>query len=283
MVLQGAAMRLAIIAFVMLLLTAAAMADPPSWPITPDVDLSAVSKGGAAVVKVLVGDDAKSVDIKVYGQDGLVVGKANKMTVHRDHVAKGETVTFHIVVHPGAGRSYVVVDAKATFAHAGRGGTVRSFPVGTESAAQQAEHSKCVRQDPDGVWIRVPGCDDDAPSAASSPTVTLEQLMAPPAGVKLVRVTAFVVGGYLCPPCPPGAQCKPCMSASFVSLALSADQPAQAKVSVRDPGIFQHGVKYEFEVDVTQHEEPRFVGTLVQSRSAGGGSWRAEPAPLGKP
>lgn len=274
-------MRAYSIVFAFLLLAAPATAEPPSWPITPSVDFSKVAKSGSAVVNVVVGQEAKAVDIQVYGQDGLKVGAGNKVEIKRDKVEKGGVVSFHVMLHPGPGRGYVVVKSSADFAHAGHGVTVRSFAFGKEDAAQLAEHSRCVRKDPDGVLIRLPDCDDPAPPAAATgvTTLTLKELASPPAGANPVQVLAYVVGDYFCPPCPPGAQCKPCMSASFISLAEPDGQPAAAKLAVSDPSLFKKGVRYRFEIDIS-NKPAGFVGTLTRSQTATGGAWLVEPPVL---
>ena len=143
-------------AFVFLPFTPSA-ASQTSWPITPTVEYSTAetdAAGGAtANVRIDVHDAASAVEVEVYGLDGTRVGDRNMVRVRRIQMAAGASLAFNIAIHPGHGQSFVVVSARAHFAHAGDGGTVRSFPFGHEDGAQQAEHSRCLRQDPDGVWM----------------------------------------------------------------------------------------------------------------------------------
>jgi hypothetical protein len=138
---------------------AVAGATGASWPITPFVDYPAAQTidpdGAVATVHITVGDDASAIEVEVYGLDGMRAGDDNMVRVHRDQLPKGASFAFDVAIHPGAGRSSLVVSARARFVRAGAGGTLRDFPFGEKSAEQLREHTRCVRQDPDGVWIRV--------------------------------------------------------------------------------------------------------------------------------
>jgi hypothetical protein len=280
---------------------AAVGATGPSWPITPFVDYPAAQTigpdGAKATVRIRADDDASAIAVEVYGVDGMRVGEDNKVLAHRDRLAKGASFTFDVTIHPGPGRSSLVVSAKARFARAGAGGTLREFPFGKESAEQLREHTRCVRQDPDGVWIRELGC-DEAPlppnvpptTRAPSPPVALaaaastsaqpltltiaEFLASPPVG-QIARIVGYVVESYFCPPCPRGAQCKPCATISAVFVAdapghapFALDRPPADVVAIaaQDPRRFERGLQYRFEIAVTDRKRDHFDGRLLRSQ-----------------
>lgn len=281
---------------------AAAGATGASWPITPFVEYPAARtigpEGAKATVRITVHDDASAIDVEVYGLDGMRAGDDNKVRVHRDRLERGGTFTFDVTIHPGPGRSSLVVSARARFAHAGRGGTLRDFPFGEESAEQLREHTRCVRQDPDGVWIRELGCDEAPPrktdvppftpaplspaeplatSLTSSPPLALtiaEFRASPPIG-RIVRIVGYVVESYLCPPCPKDAQCKPCATASGIFVAdapthapFALDLPPADVVAItdRDPHRFERNVQYRFEFVSADRQHDRFDGRLLRSQ-----------------
>ena len=136
--------------FALALLAAPAAANQASWPIIVSVTYPAGLTAGAGVarVDVLIGADARAIDIAVWGLDGMRAGNDNIVRVTRDQATAGARIDFDAPFHPGPGRSSLVVSAKAAFA--GAGVTVLSFPYGAENADQLAEHSACVRQDSGG-------------------------------------------------------------------------------------------------------------------------------------
>ena len=241
--LRGALLALA-------LLAAPATANQASWPITVSVTYPAVLGAGAGVarVDVLLGADARAIDIAVWGLDGMRAGDDNIVRVARDQATAGSRIVLDAPFHPGPGRSSLVVSAKAALAGAGAGVTVLNFPYGAENADQLAEHSACVRQDSAGVWIRLNECETHA--AADPPELTVAQLKAaPPVGSRAV-LTGYVADSYLCPPCPRGAMCKPCAGPSAVYIAdapgHAAFDPARpppdvAVLSASNPMMFPAG------------------------------------------
>ena len=188
--------------FALALLAAPAAANQASWPIIVSVTYPAGLTAGAGVarVDVLIGADARAIDIAVWGLDGMRAGNDNIVRVTRDQATAGARIDFDAPFHPGPGRSSLVVSAKAAFA--GAGVTVLSFPYGAENADQLAEHSACVRQDSAGVWIRLNECEKNA--AVNLPVLTVAELKAaPPVGSRAV-LTGYVAGLVPLPAMPKG-------------------------------------------------------------------------------
>ena len=90
---------------------------------------------------------------------------------------------------------------------------------------------------------------------------------------QIAHVTGYVVGDYVCPPCPPGAQCKPCVrpSAVFVAatpgrrtIAVQAPPADVIAIATDNPERFRRGMGYAFEIEITDapadmrllHSEP---------------------------
>ena len=277
----------------------AAAATGPSWPITPFVTYPTAQTIGAdgakATVQIRVDDDASAVDVEVYGVDGMRAGDDNLLRAHRDQLAKGASFTFDVTIHPGPGRSSLVVSAKARFAHAGAGGTLREFRFGEESEEQLREHTRCVRQDPEGVWIRELGCDDAmlpkifAQTPILTPlshdvsptnsltvppiTVTVAEFRASPPIGSTVRIVGYVVEAYRCPPCPKGAQCKPCFIGSTIFIAdapnhapfgLDAPPTDVLAIATQDTAEFESNIPYRFEIAVTDRQRDHFDGRLLR-------------------
>ena len=280
-----------------------ATASPPNWPIAPTVRFSVPEPsgagGGTATVQVKITDDAHAIEVEVYGLDGMRVGKTNKAHVHRDQLKAGGSITLHVRIYPGAGQSLLTVSAYAQFERAGYGGVVRTFPFGKENAAQQAEHSRCVRQDPEGVWIRDPDCvEPTAPAEAPPPPgappapsqLSIGDLQnSPPVG-RAAQIVGFVVGSYLCPPCPPGAQCKPCASESVLFIADTSSRDPVAPgahsdgvvaIGVKNPASFERGARYRFEIEVVGRRGQSIDGRLLRSQrlDQGAAGWKNEPVP----
>ena len=254
------------------LLATPAAANQASWPITVSVSYPATltSGAGAARVNVLNGANARAVDIQVWGLDGMRAGDDNILRVMRDQAAAGTWIDFDVLFRPGPGRSSLVVSAKAVFAGAGTGVTVLGFPYGRENADQLAEHSACVRQDSQGVWIRLDKCEKTA--AAALPVLTVAELKAaPPVGSRVI-LTGYVADAYLCPPCPKGAMCKPCAGPSAVYLADApghaafdlARPPADiAVLAASHPTAFPSGTAVRLEVEVSDRAVGAFDGEIV--------------------
>jgi len=267
-----------------------------SWPIFTEVRFppQVGPDGGRATVIVTVGEDATDIRLEVYGDDHLRVDPDNKLVVQLSTLHPGQSFPFEVGFHPGPGRSYIAVSAYARFTH-GAGGAVHEFPFGQEDAAQLREHQRCVRQDPDGTWIRIMGCDDETPPAgangsAATPSVapageapvpavpvSIGQLRtAPPLGRRAV-VEGYVVDSYRCPPCPPGAQCKPCLMESVIFVAATKTHerfswqspPVDVvTIAVDDASAHAAGVRYRFEVQVPDQARLGGVdGRLVSSRA----------------
>ncbi len=99
----------------------------------------------------------------------------------------------------------------------------------------------------------------------------------PPLG-RRVQVEGYVIHSYLCPPCPTGAQCKPCLmsTASFIADTKEHerfpwdDPPADvATIAVDDPAHFSPGVRYRFELQVPETSGVGDVdATLVRRQRA---------------
>lgn len=110
--------------------------------------------------------------------------------------------------------------------------------------------------------------------APSPPTLAIADIAAAPVG-EIVRMTGYVVDGYRCPPCPPGAQCKPCMINSAIFVAASPAHPQVdlsnppsdvAVIAADDPTIFAAGVAYRFELLVARRSDGGFDGRLLRSQ-----------------
>jgi hypothetical protein len=113
-----------------------------------------------------------------------------------------------------------------------------------------------------------------AANAAAAPDMTVAQFRAAPPGGKIVRLTGYMVDAYLCPPCPPGAMCKPCMSHSSITIA---DEPnhiqgaPEITVAVPDPAPFKRGVRYRFEI--AADADGGLDGRVLRSQPAREPAW----------
>ncbi|MBI3783863.1 MAG: hypothetical protein HY270_10715 [Deltaproteobacteria bacterium] len=292
------------------LIAAAAHATQPSWPIFTDVEFPAAvaADGGRATVVVTVGEDATDIRIEVYGDDHMRVDPDNKLVVQLNALHPGQSFPFEVGFHPGPGRSYIAVSAFAHFTHTA-GGSIHEFPFGQENAEQLREHQKCVRQDPDGTWIKIMGCDEEPAPPANTPVpatqpapvahgepvadrlpalnIDLGQLRTAPPWERRVRFEGYVVDSYLCPPCPDGAQCKPCLMHTVIFVAatkeharFSWEAPPSDVVTIaaNDPSKFLPGIRYRFEVQVPEQAHAGGVdGNLLRSQRADEPIW-AEPS-----
>jgi hypothetical protein len=86
--------------------------------------------------------------------------------------------------------------------------------------------------------------------ASDAADLTVAQIKASPPVGQTVRVLGIVVGTYICPPCPMGAECKPCMSDSSVSIADAPGAP-QIAIAAPHPEQFERGAQYRFEFIVS--------------------------------
>ena len=117
-----------------------------------------------------------------------------------------------------------------------------------------------------------------AVAAAPSPAPTIASVAdfgaAPPVG-RVVRLVGYVVDGYFCPPCPPGAECKPCTIPSTVFVAdapghapfaLSTPPADVIALSAADPAKFANGSRYRFEIRVEDRSSGPFDGVVLRSQ-----------------
>jgi hypothetical protein len=113
--------------------------------------------------------------------------------------------------------------------------------------------------------------------AATAPPLTLtiaEFRASPPVG-QTARIVGYVVESYLCPPCPRGAQCKPCASASAIFVAdapghapFALDRPPADVIAIatQEPDRFERGMQYRLEITVTDRKHDHFDGRLLRSQ-----------------
>jgi hypothetical protein len=106
------------------------------------------------------------------------------------------------------------------------------------------------------------------------PSVSLDQAQLAGPG-EVIRVVGYIVGSYLCPPCPAGATCKPCAAASEVFLAAAASHPRVVlfdagsdvlAVAVDDPNAFVLGSPYRFELTTADRHADGVDGRLIRSQ-----------------
>ena len=119
------------------------------------------------------------------------------------------------------------------------------------------------------------------PASVPVPNLSLDQARQAGAG-KLVRVVGYVVGSYFCPPCPPGASCKPCAAPSEVFIATA---PSHLRVVLLDPASdvvaiaadkpdeFIPGVQYRFELTTLDRKSDEIDGRLIRSQKADEAPW----------
>jgi hypothetical protein len=112
------------------------------------------------------------------------------------------------------------------------------------------------------------------PVGVPVPNLSLDQARQAPPG-QIVRVVGFVVGSYLCPPCPPGATCKPCAADSEVFVAVAPDHPRVVlfdpgsdvlALAVDDPTAFALGRQYRFELTTADRLTDGVDGRLIRSQ-----------------
>ena len=74
----------------------------------------------------------------------------------------------------------------------------------------------------------------------------------------IYQTEGYVVNSYICPPCPPRAECKPCMMRTNIVISednktLNTYQLTDKDLIVftKDASVFQAGKKYIFSIKVT--------------------------------
>ncbi|MFO0744464.1 MAG: hypothetical protein U1F43_02175 [Myxococcota bacterium] len=95
--------------------------------------------------------------------------------------------------------------------------------------------------------------------ACAAPPRAIHELIGRPAARAVVE--GVVVRRYACPPCPPGAECKPCLPDHFV-LSERADLPRDAALGDSEVVIFGWGGLPP--VTVGQRVRVRVVGTQIR-------------------
>jgi len=245
-------MRLALVA--LLALAAPALAKPPpSAPLLAQLALDAEvlfpdqlgADGGRAKVSVSVAAEATDVKLELTGVDGMKVEPDNRLVVRVNALHPGQPFVFEVAFRPAAGRSALSVRGTARV-----GGTpasmARSYP-----------------------WAPAPQGNPQPPPAAVVDVATLRRGL--PEG-QVVRVEAWVLESFRCPPCPPGAMCKPCLMQSAIFLGATKDHPRfpvgnpppdVAAVGVQFPGRFEHGARYTLDVRATTRTGPTMLDGVV--------------------
>ena len=113
-----------------------------------------------------------------------------------------------------------------------------------------------------------------APLGVPVPSVSLDQARLAGTG-EVIRVVGYIVGSYLCPPCPPGATCKPCAVASQVFVAAASSHPRVVlfdpgsdvlAIAVDDPNAFVLGGQYRFELTTVDRHADGVDGRLIRSQ-----------------
>jgi hypothetical protein len=110
--------------------------------------------------------------------------------------------------------------------------------------------------DTGGEWDAAP----PPPESTSAPTDTAPTAgRATPTELRSKDPGTYVVDGYVvrsqqCPPCPPGARCKPCELAIYISAQKPSggDPPDTVDVQVSDSSSYSPGAHYRFVVTVIQ-------------------------------
>jgi hypothetical protein len=92
-------------------------------------------------------------------------------------------------------------------------------------------------------------------------TVSIHQIKAEKGKLGAYRTEGYVVNSYTCPPCPPRAQCKPCMMATNIVISeenksLESYQLTDEDMIVftKDAAAFEKGKKYIFSIKVTDRK-----------------------------
>jgi hypothetical protein len=102
-----------------------------------------------------------------------------------------------------------------------------------------------------------PGTRTKRPLLADKP-VSIHQIKQEKGKRGSYQTTGYVVNSYTCPPCPPRAECKPCMMRT--NIVISEDNKTlhtyqltdkDLIVFTKDAPVFQAGKKYIFSIKVT--------------------------------
>lgn len=81
------------------------------------------------------------------------------------------------------------------------------------------------------------------------------------------RIKAQVTEVYHCPPCPPGAQCKPCIGDHLVVKDSDISPGAQTRVFVEKPDQFKNHAVYVFTLTHHNKFHPEFGANLVHAET----------------
>jgi hypothetical protein len=151
------------------------------------------------------------------------------------------------------------------------GGLVLCWVLAGSTA--HSDEMRIIREIVDAEGLNGPHA--DSLTSLPPPALTIAQLRASPPIGRIVRIVGYVVESYLCPPCPKGAQCKPCAIASAIFVAdapnhapFALDAPPNDVVAItdQDPNRFERGIQYRFELAVTGRQHDRFDGRLLRSQ-----------------
>jgi hypothetical protein len=130
----------------------AAAAGSPGKPTAPVRVLGTVA-GTRANLQIHFDDEVQNAQVRIYGTDGLTV-QGEPLLLRDGHFAAGQEVSLASAIQPGPGRSYLAVQVTGTF-HGARRTLVRSFRVGTPSAAQLERDRAGLTRDSHGQLVRV--------------------------------------------------------------------------------------------------------------------------------
>jgi hypothetical protein len=97
-------------------------------------------------------------------------------------------------------------------------------------------------------------------------TLDVETFLSHPPNIGTAELAGYVVEKYACPPCPPGAMCKPCMGDS-VPIADTPTAPPAKGLRILCPATslpeFQPGRFYWIEVEISAiRSAAPFVGEV---------------------
>ena len=136
-----------------------------------------------------------------------------------------------------------------------------------------------------GAFVTSPPALAAGATLALPPTVTIADVAHTPTG-NTVRLVGVVLDGYLCPPCPAGAMCKPCMGPSAIFVGETAThapfspfaRPADIlTLATDDPGSFTRGSRYRFEFTVADARSDAVDGRLLRAQPADDAEWTDNP------
>jgi len=94
-----------------------------------------------------------------------------------------------------------------------------------------------------------------------SKTVKIHEIKQEKGKLGSYQTEGYVVNSYTCPPCPPRAECKPCMMRTNIVISednktLNTYQLTDKDLIVftKDASVFQAGKKYIFSIKVTDEK-----------------------------